>query len=85
MYELAGDTRRQKQAADRHEEKRRDYFDLMPDTQREADLRDAVVVRKYLELLVASDELTAMAYLGSEAERLAAEIDDAQQSTCSNP
>ena len=85
MYELAGDTRRQKQVADRHEEKRREYFDLMPDTQRAADLRDAVVVRKYLELLVASDEITAMAYLGSEAERLVAEIDNTQQPTCPDP
>ena len=85
MYELAGDTRRQKQVADRHEEKRREYFDLMPDTQSAARVRDAVVVRKYLELLVASDELTAMAYLGSEVERLAAEIDNTRQPTCPDP
>lgn len=85
MYELAGDTRSQEQVVDRHEEKRREFHDLIPDTQQAMDLRDARAVRNYLELLIASDEVTAMAYLASEAERLLAEIDVVQQPTCPDP
>lgn len=85
MYELAGDSRSQEQVVDRHEEKRREFYDLIPDTQQAMDLRDARAVRNYLELLIASDEHTAMAYLAGEAERLLAEIDVAQQPTCPDP
>lgn len=85
MYELAGNNRQYDLVSERYEVYRNEYRELMAKSTQALELRDATVMRKYIETLNASDELAAMHYVAEEVQSRLPEYDPEQQSTCPAP
>lgn len=85
MYELEGDGRAAERAVQRREEFAGRWKQLASRTVRAEELRDATVLRQYLETFASAGEVQAMEYLGDEVEARLPPATATQQPSCEAP
>jgi hypothetical protein len=85
MYEYGGDSRAQEVVERRNQQHREELTRIESRTNRALELKDATVMRQYLDRFVASGEMAAMQFLAAEIEARLPPLDEQRESACPTP
>ena len=85
MYEYGGDSRAQENVERRYQQFREESTALASRTARAMELKDATVMRQYLDTFAAAGEIAAMEYLAGEIEARLPAQNGKPESACATP